>query len=639
MDLIVLAKYVPNIDAIPANAWDYDSGTLIRSRLQMFFNTHDRVALNMALAIRKARPGDRIHVLSMGPQSAAAMLREAIAYGADHAWLLTDRNFAGADTIATAYALSGAIVNMVQTGRVSSEYAVFCGMQSPDGDTAQVPAQVAYFLDAPLYPYVTDLTAAADGFEFQCLNTVGAVTVRSRQAPFVATATRLYQDLPFYVRVDDMLRAETAEIPALNCADLGIDESRVGQRGSRTRVTRVFSPSQKHKAHVVLFEQQDTFTSDMNALLHRLSLEDTRGAEPSSCTETAAGDESGEAWYCGPCVALCEVEEAGLTIPSLEISSQAARFARRLGQRAVAIFVSPDERSIADKLQQYGIQEVVFVTGLPTDVVCVHDRARAIAAVIRELRPQIVIASATLAGRVIAPYVSAELNCGLTADCSVLEIKNATLRKKVYPKVLHQTRPALGGNIMATILSVYENSGGEHPPQMATVRPGVLEARVQPSDTCSTRVFEGAGFRNRFSETYTARQIQTADDHTDLTAFEVVVCVGAGIDTRADITRHIGPFCRFLEHRLKKPVGLGCTRSAVDKGLLPHSHQIGQTGVVIKPKIYIGIGVSGAVQHKIGMENAETIMSINSNREAPITAFSDYVIVGDYKAILGKIAV
>lgn len=638
MDIIVLAKYVPDIDNIPASAWDYDSGTLIRSRLRMFFNAYDQVALNMALAVRACRPGTRIHVLSMGPASAEDMLRQAIAYGADRAWLLSDRKCAGADTIATAYALSRAILSLVQAGHISPGYAVFCGMQSPDGDTAQVPAQVACLLDAPLYPYVTELAAGNGRFELSCLNTVGAVTIQTRTLPFVATATRLYPTLPFYVSLADMIRAESADIPVLSCADLGIDETRVGLQGSRTWVTRVFTPQKKHASGVVLPEQQDTFAADVHALLDRLSEQKPAAAAGATAAAAPPPADGAAAYYRGPCVSLCELQDGELTASSIETSSQAARFARQLGQRAIAIVVGQKSPTTADTLQQYGIGEAVFIAGFAPGAVCVHDRARAIASVIRQLEPQIVIASATLTGRVLAPYISADLGCGLTADCSLLEIKDATHKKKRYGRVMHQTRPALGGNIMATILSLYKKADGGHPPQMATVRPGVLQAVIAPADTCATRVVDGAAFGGRFPETYLPLPLQTADDHADLAGFDVVVCIGAGVETGQDIAGRIEPFCRFLAARLNTPVGLGCTRAVVDKGLLPHSRQIGQTGMVIRPKLYVGIGVSGSIQHKIGMENAETIISINSSAQAPIAGFSDYVLLGDYRVILEKIA-
>jgi len=634
MDIIVFAKYVPNIDRIPANAWDYEKGTLLRSRLQMHFNSYDQVALNMALSIRQQRSDVRIKVLSMGPLSATDMLKEAIAYGADQAFLLTDKKFAGADTIATAYTLSEGIKYLQSTGEISHEYAVICGMQSPDGDTAQVPAQVAYYLDAPLYPYVTDLTMNDKEFSFHCLNTVGAMTITTSQFPLVATATKLYKKLAFYVSLDDMVRANNTPISLITVDDMSLDVNRIGLSGSKTRVIKIFSPEKQEKERKVLDSRKDNFKSEITDIIRsqiRLfgqSAEQTDSGAASEQLDTSAS------YYSGDCVSLCEIVDGRLSQSSLEISCRCVQLAQQLGVNAMAVIVSKTDVEVAQILQTYGITKVVFIENLDEDSICVHDRARAIAAVLKDLKPQIVIASATLTGRVIAPYISAELNSGLTADCSALELRDAVLKKETYSNILHQTRPALGGNIMATIVSIYDNTEDYVPPQMATVRPGVLDAVEAPAESCEVVTVSALPYKLNFSETYMPHQVQQDDEQADLTSFEVIVCVGNAVDTPESVDQIIRPFCRQLERVLNTPVGLGCTRAIVDKGILPHNHQIGQTGVVIKPKLYIGIGVSGAIQHKIGMEQAEMILSINTNPEAPLNSFSDVVFLGDYEKVI-----
>lgn len=638
MDIIVLAKYVPNIDRVPANAWDYEKGTLLRSRLQMHFNSYDQIALNMALSIRQQRPDVRITALSMGPSSATNMLKEAIAYGADQAFLLTDKKFAGADTIATAYVLSEGVKYLQSTGKISHEYAVICGMQSPDGDTAQVPAQLAYYLDAPLYPYVTDLTMNDKGFSFHCLNTVGAMTINTSQFPLVATATKLYKKLAFYVSLDDMVRANNTPISLITVDDMSLDANRIGLTGSKTRVIKVFSPEKQEKERKVLDSRKDNFKSEItNMIQSQIRL----FGQPADQTDSGAASEqldTSDSYYSGDCVSLCEIMDGRLSQSSLENLSRCVQLARQLDVNAMVVIVSKTDAEIAQTLQTYGVTKVVFIEDLDEDSVCVHDRASAIAAVLKDLKPQIVIASATLNGRVIAPYISAELNAGLTADCSALELRDMVLKKETYSNILHQTRPALGGNIMATIVSIYDKTEDYVPPQMATVRPGVLDAVEAPAESCEVVTVSASPYKLNFSETYTPHQVQQDDEQADLTSFEVIVCVGNAVDTPESIDQVIRPFCRQLERVFNTPVGLGCTRAIVDKELLPHNHQIGQTGVVIKPKLYIGIGVSGAIQHKIGMEQAEMVMSINTNPEAPLNSFSDVVILGDYEKVIEQIS-
>lgn len=640
MDIVLLAKFVPDIDRLPPDAWDLERGTLIRSRLAMAFNPLDRVALGMALAVRRERPATRIVVLTMGPPSAALMLREAIAYGADQGVLLTDKRFAGADTLATAYTLAQAIRRMTASGIVGRDFAVFCGMQSPDGDTAQVPAQVASFLDAPLYPYVRELHTGADAIELRCLSAVGHWQVRVGRRPFVATATRLYPDLPCYVDLPAMRRANAAAIVEWTRADIDLDERRIGLEGSRTRVVRIFEPERRHGGTAPLSAEDEEFTSKATELLRRLRSSLT-AADPGS---EAAADEgppraAGPSHYRGDCIALCELSAdpvpagvAPLAAVSLEITSACARLARALGCRTLAVVPGRENPQAVAALRACGAEEAWFIAGLEVADAPVRRRATAIAALLRELRPQIVVAPATLTGRVIAPYVSARLGCGLTADCSELAVGDFTRGTATYRNILFQTRPALGGHIMATIVSLYADPSDGRP-QMATVRPGALTARPLPAPDCVARTF-AAPPPETFGDRVTVEDRGAGHDAIDLQDYEIVVCCGMGVGDIETIRDVVEPFCSALAGFFGAPVGLGCSRAMVDAGILPHARQIGQTGLVVKPRIYIGLGVSGAIQHKIGMENARTIVSINRDPDAPINSFADHAIVGEIDRVL-----
>lgn len=636
MDIVVLAKYVPAVDRIPENAWDLEKGTLIRSRLQLTFNPYDLVALNLALRAKAYRPGCRVLVMSMGPPSAEALLREALAYGADRVWLLTDRDFAGSDTYATARTLCAGIDTLLCRGELAREYAVFCGMQSPDGDTAQVPAQVASMLGAPLYPYVTELENTPEGFGFRTLNTVGSMGIRARGLPFVATATRLCPAPAFHVPIRAMIRATESVVPVLKLGDLDMRKEDAGLCGSRTSVIRIFQPKRKLRAGPVISVGREDFLSAWEGVMEAVS-RPAKAVPGAERTENRSGGGKGAGYYSGPCVALCEAEAGRLSDASLEIAGRCAQFAGELGEAAIAVVVHPEDKGIAETLQDYGITKLCFVTGCDPVAARIHHQARAIAALLRKMKPQVVLASAALRGRVLAPYISAELSCGLTADCSELEIRDCTQRGRSYGSILHQTRPALGGNIMATIVSIYEAGQEASIPQMATVRPGVLKAVKRPAPSCESMVWDGLPFDPRFDESFEAHSVQADDGEKDIAGYEVVVCAGRGVGNREEIEKIIRPFCRYLEKRLGKAVGLGCSRAVVDAGILPHNHQIGQTGSVVKPDLYIGIGVSGAVQHRIGMENSAAVISINSSAEAPMNQTADHVIVGDFRQVIGGI--
>ena len=633
MDIVLLAKFVPDIARIPADAWDRERGTLMRSRLEMAFNPLDRVALGMALEVRAARPETKIVALSMGPPGAMAMLKEAVAYGADAAVLLTDKRLAGADTIATAYTISRAITQMVQTGIVDADCAVFCGMQSPDGDTAQVPAQVACLLDVPLYPYVCELAAAADALELKCLNSVGFQRVTTGERPFVVTATRLYPDLPFYVDLDAMQRANETDVTVWSRDDVDLDDGRIGLEGSHTRVIEIFEPERKHQTSETLSADDEEFAAQAAAVLKELKASFTSaGEEPAAAGEAGPAAATGQSYYAGDCAALCEMAGRRLAAVSHEIMGACAQMAAQLGSRPIAIVPSEADEAIAEELRASGARQAVFIEGLDRDVFRVHERADAVAAFVRERRPQMVVAPATLTGRVLAPYVSARLDCGLTADCSALEVRDFEQRGGPAHNVLFQTRPALGGNIMATIVSVYDDPASGRP-QMATVRPGALPVRKLPAESCEIVRFRAPPPRE-FGDRVIIERQDAGEKQIDLEDFEVIVCVGMGVGDRETIGQVVEPFRAALEEFLGVPVGLGCSRAIVDAGVLPHSHQIGQTGIVVKPKIYFGLGVSGAIQHKIGMENSQTIVSVNRDPSASMHGFADHAIVGEIRQAL-----
>ncbi len=632
MDIVVLAKFVPDINRVPSDAWDRERGTLIRSRLEMEFNPLDRAALRLALDVRAARPDTRVLVLSMCPPEAITMLREALAYGADRAVLLTDRRLAGSDTIATAYALAAAIRSLVSRRTVDSDFAVFCGMQSPDGDTAQVPAQVACFLDAPLYPYVAAVRPNADSVELKCLDFVGFQRVVIGRRPFVATATLLCPDLPFYVDLAAMRRANAANVLTWSRDDVELDDRRIGLEGSRTRVIRIFEPERKHRAGRTLRADAEDFPTKAAGLVAELRTMLKRGARDAGEANPPAEATARPSYYRGDCVALCEIDDGRVAPVSLEIMSACARMARQLSSSAVALVWGPASSAVATALRDYGAERVWFLDGMDEKVYRVRERARAVAALLRELQPQIVVAPATLRGRVLAPYVSALLDCGLTADCSGLEVADFSRSGRTFANVLHQTRPALGGNIMATIVSIYDPPDGR--PQMATVRPGALPLRRSAAARCQESIFRVPGPPEDFSDRISVERRPEKEKQIDLGAFEVIVCVGMGVGSREAVRRVVEPFRAALERFLSRPVGLGCSRAMVDAGVLSHPHQIGQTGIVVKPAIYIGVGVSGAIQHKIGMENSRTIVSINRDAEARMHGFADVSIVGEVERVL-----
>lgn len=233
---------------------------------------------------------------------------------------------------------------------------------------------------------------------------------------------------------------------------------------------------------------------------------------------------------------------------------------------------------------------------------------------IHEFKPEIVLYGATHIGRDLAPRIAARVNTGLTADCTRLDIIPET-------KGILQTRPAFGGNLMASIKCP------NHRPQMSTVRPGVMDkAPVQEGRRGQvvpvTLNLQASDIRTKILEI-----VKTAKDAVSLTDAEIIVSGGAGLGDPSGFEL----IQKFADH-----VGgvVGASRAAVDAGWIDHSHQVGQTGTTVKPKIYIACGISGAIQHLAGMQTSDVIVAINKNPMAPIFEVADYGIVGDlYKVI------
>ncbi len=234
--------------------------------------------------------------------------------------------------------------------------------------------------------------------------------------------------------------------------------------------------------------------------------------------------------------------------------------------------------------------------------------AACLANLIREYKPEIVIAGATSMGRTLMPYTAIQVKAGLTADCTVLDIEEGTGH-------LLQTRPAIGGNIMATIKTP------NHRPQMATVRPrSARPAPRQPGRQGQTirRQAPPEWLESRMKRIgFIPNPVQQG-----LSEADIVVAVGRGIKKGENLSL-AQPLVKALQ------AALGATRDVVDRGWLPYPHQIGLSGKTITPKLYIGIGVSGSIQHLAGMQTAETIVAINNDPEAQIFRVADFGIVGD----------
>ena len=323
----------------------------------------------------------------------------------------------------------------------------------------------------------------------------------------------------------------------------------------------------------------------------------------------------------------CEItENFKVADVSLELISKGRKLADELSVKLEALVIGNNLSTVQDQLAPYGVdvihlaehKELLPYRNLPhSAIVC---------KVFRDEKPEIALFGATSVGRDIAPRIASALQCGLTADCTSLEIGDHTEAKsgKVYKNLLYQIRPAFGGNIIATIINP------ETRPQMASVREGVM--KLEPVATPKRATVKLVDVDKILKPEHLVvkiieRHIET--QKINLKGAQIIVAGGYGVGSKENFA---------LLEDLATTLGgeVAATRAAVDAGYVEHERQVGQTGVTVRPKLYIACGISGAVQHRAGMDQSVKIISINTDEKAPINSIADYTIIGDVAKVLPK---
>jgi len=298
---------------------------------------------------------------------------------------------------------------------------------------------------------------------------------------------------------------------------------------------------------------------------------------------------------------------------SLELLGKGRGLADTLGEELVAVFLGNKIKDQCQDLISYGADRVVYVDSPLLDKYLTEPYAQALAAISKSEKPNVILIGATSTGRDLAPRVSARLATGLTADCTSLEISEE--------KELLMTRPAFGGNLMATIICP------DHRPQMSSVRPGVMQKLVADTNRTGEIVefdmtFDESKFKVKFIE-----ELKEAKQLVKIEDAHVLISGGRGVGTAENF--------KNLEV-LAKNIGatVSASRAMVDLGIMGHDRQVGQTGKTVRPDIYFALGISGAIQHLAGMEESEYIIAINKDKGANIFNAADLGIVGDVNKIL-----
>jgi electron transfer flavoprotein alpha subunit len=317
-----------------------------------------------------------------------------------------------------------------------------------------------------------------------------------------------------------------------------------------------------------------------------------------------------------------EQDEGKIAEVSLELLAKGQELAQKLNGQVWALLLGRQVTDLAEKLIHAGADGVLVADHPELALYRTLPFTRVIVDLAAQRTPYIFLIGATPVGRDLAPRVASALKVGLTADCTDLQIGDYTIKKenRVCKDLLYQIRPAFGGNLIATIVNPNTR------PQMATVRPGVMRKwEPNPGRSGSIEMIEPYFEPSDFAVQVLNREVREATVH--LSDAPVVVAGGGGVKSKEEFQ-----LIEELAHLLGGEVG--ASRAAVDAGLVSREHQVGQTGTTVRPRLYIAAGISGAIQHRAGMDQSNKIIAINTDPNAPIFQVAQYKILGDAAEVL-----
>ena len=308
-----------------------------------------------------------------------------------------------------------------------------------------------------------------------------------------------------------------------------------------------------------------------------------------------------------------------------ELIGKGKELAKDLGVEVTAVLVGSDVKGLADQLAEYGADKVIVVDDPELKEYRTEPYTHAIASVIKEFKPEIFLIGATAIGRDLGPRVCARIHTGLTADCTKLDIgdfpMNPVPGRETKHNQLLMTRPAFGGNTIATIACP------DFRPQMATVRPGVMQKAPKEAGKKAVITEFNPGFTKNNKYVDILEVVKAVSNTVDIMDAKILVSGGRGVESPENF--------KILDD-LAEAIGgtVSCSRAVVDAGWKPKDLQVGQTGKTVRPNVYFAIGISGAIQHLAGMEESDIIVAINKDESAPIFDVADYGVVGDLNKIV-----
>ncbi len=582
MKILVFVKQVPGSAEI---RFDPATRTLIREGVKNEINAFDRRALAEAIRYRKEKGGEVIAV-SMGPNQAEDVLREALLMGVDSAVHVTDRALAGSDTLVTSRVLAAA-------ARKIGFDLIFCGQYSTDSETGQVPAQLGELLGIPYAPAAMRIEYFGEAMvRITCGTDEGHRILEMPLPAVVSTAERLIK--PIKMKDPDLSSASAQHIRRFSLRDLNLSEESVGWSGSPTRVAEIRDVRTTRNPEI----WDNLTTAEAAARLVKLAKDRsvTRKVAPAVPTNFSRSDKEYWCWI--------EFQQQEVRKVSLEILGGAAAIASQAGGHVAAVVAGrPSDRHLLDLLSSFGADGVYHAGSNPLHP---DEIVALLCEKISSRRPHAFFFPATSQGKYLAPRIAARLRLGLVGDCVGLELESGGR--------LSYLKPAFGGNIVAPVFS-------RTFPQMVTIRPGALDIRQHRESSDISPVKWTLPYNTGHQFTVVAEKSDKGIDASRMDGARFIVGVGAGLGQDGV------PLAFQLADLLSGAVG--ATRRVVDNGWLPGQFQVGLTGKFVAPDVYLALGVSGRYNHMIGLQKSGLIVAVNQEPAAEIFKSVDIGVVGN----------
>jgi len=577
----------------------------------------------------------------MGPPSFEQSLKTALSMGYDEAYLLSDRRLGGSDTYATGLAIATMLKHLGYGKGLNEDFLIVAGRQTSDGDTAHVPSQVAENMGIPQGTFI-ETADLVDGKIHAKRIIEGGYQMMRLPLPCALSFTPTGID-PRRPTLAGAIKARNTDFTMFNIDDIGLGTEKIGlgtpgKDGSPTIVSKVATiKSERAPAKIASGHNESelisSFLDDFKAGKNTLEVKEKKAKKEKKRDESLKvvdfrnGAKGILTW--------AEVAGGKISRPSLELLTPARHLANQLGNdtKVTTLIIGKGVDDLAKELISYGADEVIVVNDDRLEEYRILPFSEIFAQVIKEINPEIALFAATTAGRELAPRIGVKTDSGVTADCTALEIgehihrDKETKEKIIFAPLLESRRPTYGESKLATII-------GFVCPQISTARAGTFEVPAKDE----SREGKISIFEPKLTEAeFVSDIIETVRGEGGLqNLFDADIIISGGRGAVSDDLKLIKDLAAALNEQGVN-AEWASSRPVVDEGIAEYARQVGQTGKTIRPKVYVAVGISGAIQHIAGMKESETIVAINHNAKEPIFANADFGIIGEYQDVLPEL--